>query len=128
MPPEPTFMELWDSVTNEVSSVPHPIELQTTTLFRPTLLRYDDTSILLVNANVTMGTYLQDIYKYTYNQGWTKIAHNPSPLNSVDQSGAYLLSNPNLSNFETLDACSTSNNLFNAFLSLRIIAFFLRPL
>ena len=118
----PLFMELWDSVTMETETVPHPPELQSNSLFRPTLVPFDDTSVLLVNAEVKLGTpdpsYLQNIYKYTYGSGWTILSPNPSPLNTVGQSGVYLMKNPNLLNFDTLDQCSSSGELLSVFRSI----------
>ena len=113
--PEALAMELWDSVTLEKETVPHPDGLQTKALFRPTLVPFDDTSFLFLNAEVKEGSspaeFLQNIYKYTYGSGWTLLSPNPSPLNTFAQTGVYLMKNPNLLNFDTLDFCSTRGEL-----------------
>lgn len=107
--PVPLYMEIWDSVTNEIETVPHPEGLDSNSLFRPLLLPIDDTSVMLVSTGTRLGAvsgFLENFYKFTYGLGWEKVAPNPAPLNTVDQSGAYLLKNSNLLNFDTLDKCA----------------------
>ena len=55
-------MELWDTVTNNITQVPHPPGLETSRLFRPGMTTFDDDSILLAAAQVydDDGSYLLD--------------------------------------------------------------------
>ena len=45
-------MELWDTVTNDVTEVSHPPGFETSRFFRPVLATFDDNSVILAAADV----------------------------------------------------------------------------
>ena len=53
-------MELWDTVTNDITEVPHPPGFETSRFFRPVLATFDDDSVILAAADIfdANGTYL----------------------------------------------------------------------
>ena len=50
--PFPFVMELWDTVTNDITEVSHPPGFETSRFFRPVLARFDDDSVMLAAADV----------------------------------------------------------------------------
>jgi hypothetical protein len=50
--PFPFVMELWDTVTNDITEVPHPPGFETSRFFRPVLATFDDNSVILAAADV----------------------------------------------------------------------------
>ena len=60
--PFPFVMELWDTVTNNITEVPHPPGFETSRFFRPVLATFDDDSVILAAADIfdANGTYLLD--------------------------------------------------------------------
>ena len=60
--PFPFVMELWDTVTNDITEVPHPPGFETSRFFRPVLATFDDDSVILAAADIfdANGTYLLD--------------------------------------------------------------------
>ena len=55
-------MELWDTVTNDITEVPHPPGFETSRFFRPVLATFDDDSVIVAAAKVYIddGDYLLD--------------------------------------------------------------------
>ena len=55
-------MELWDTVTNDITEVPHPPGFETSRFFRPVLATFDNDSVILAAADIfdDNGTYLLD--------------------------------------------------------------------
>ena len=45
-------MELWDTVTNDITEVPHPPGFETSRFFRPVLSTFDYDSVILSAADV----------------------------------------------------------------------------
>ena len=45
-------MELWDTVTNDVTEVSHPTGFETSRFFRPVLSTFDYDSVILTAADV----------------------------------------------------------------------------
>ena len=45
-------MELWDTVTNDITEVPHPPGFETSRFFRPVLSTFDYDSVILTAADV----------------------------------------------------------------------------
>ena len=43
-------MELWDTVTNDITAVSHPPGYENYRFFRPTMATYDDNSIILAGS------------------------------------------------------------------------------
>ena len=60
--PYPFVMELWDTVTNNITEVPHPPGFETSRFFRPTMATFDDNSVMLAAGQVYNddGDYLLD--------------------------------------------------------------------
>ena len=50
--PFPFVMELWDTVTNDITEVPHPPGYETSRFFRPVLSTFDYDSVILTAADV----------------------------------------------------------------------------
>ena len=50
--PFPFVMELWDTVTNDITEVPHPPGFETSRFFRPVLSTFDYDSVILSAADV----------------------------------------------------------------------------
>ena len=45
-------MELWDTVTNNITQVPHPPGFEDSRFFRPAMATFDDHSVMLAAAQV----------------------------------------------------------------------------
>ena len=102
---------LWDTITNEITIDDPPTGYETTSIFRPTLLPYDDFSFIMVTAEIEESSgnkdELQEIWQYVYGFGWIKISANPAPLNALEQTGAFWLdNNPPIDDFESLNKCA----------------------
>lgn len=102
---------LWDTVTNEVITEDHPPGFDEKDFFRPTMLPYDDSSFLLLTADVADANgdveQLQNVWQYVYGFGWINLMANPAPLNKLEQTGAFWLdNNPPLDDFVSLDRCA----------------------
>ena len=52
--PYPFVMELWDTVTNNITQVPHPPGFEASRFFRPSMATFDDDSVMLAAAQVFM--------------------------------------------------------------------------
>ena len=104
-----TDVLLWDTTTNVFTNGPDIPGLENFNMFRPTIGRVGDQSILLAGTRLQSGSgreYLQDIWIYNFNEGWTRLMENsPDHLASVEQVGIYMLSNPDLSQYDTLLTC-----------------------
>ena len=67
--PFPFVMELWDTVTNNITEVPHPPGFETSRFFRPAMATFDDDSVMLAAAGVYKddGQYLRlldEVWQY----------------------------------------------------------------
>ena len=45
-------MELWDTITNEITIVEHPPGFENSRFFRPVIATFDDNSIILAGSRV----------------------------------------------------------------------------
>ena len=63
--PYPFVMELWDTVTNNITQVPHPPGLETSRFFRPAMATFDDDSIMVAAAQV-----FNDTSDYLLDEAW----------------------------------------------------------
>ena len=64
-------MELWDTITNEVTLVSSPDDFLT--LLSPSVMTCDDKSIYVSNSETTADSYLSNSFKYTIGEDrWTK--------------------------------------------------------
>merc|ERR1712080_29431 len=73
--PLPFEMELWDTVTNEVTLVPHPPGYEDIRFFRPTIVTFDDDSIFLAGSKTytgdpAVGGCMEELLQYKVGQGW----------------------------------------------------------
>ena len=60
-------MELWDTVTNDITEVSHPPGFETSRFFRPVLATFDDNSVMLAAANIFgfgFGYLLDEAWQY----------------------------------------------------------------
>ena len=67
--PLPFVMELWDTVTNIITEVPHPPGFETSRFFRPAMATFDDDSVMLAAADVfnddnPSGILLDEAWQY----------------------------------------------------------------
>ena len=100
---------LWDTVTNQITDGPGVPGLEDYRLFRPTIGKLGENSVLLVGARLTPSQEpLKEIWRYDFNDAggtWKKLSDSPDPLANVEQNGIYVLSNPDLGTFDTLLRC-----------------------
>ena len=107
--PYPFEMALWDTVTNEISMVSHPPGYETYRFFRPTMVTHDESSILLVSGQTYSETnegLLTNVFQYLFGVGWLKYENSLPPLNQVQLNGIYMLENPDLGEYNSLDQCN----------------------
>jgi len=107
--PYPFVMELWDTVTNNITQVPHPPGFETSRFFRPGMTTFDDDSILLAAAQVydDDGNYLLDeAWQYKVGEGWINLGQAIPPKDGQEQIGLYMLDNPTLPAYTSLNRCA----------------------
>ena len=68
-------MELWDTVTNDITEVAHPPGFETSRFFRPVLATLDDDSVILAAADVfnddnPTGILLDEAWKYKVSESY----------------------------------------------------------
>ena len=68
-------MELWDTVTNDITEVPHPPGFETSRFFRPVLATFDENSVILAAANIfnddnPTGYLLDDTWQYKVSESY----------------------------------------------------------
>ena len=76
--PYPFVMELWDTVTNNVTEVPHPPGFETSRFFRPVIVTFDDDSVLLAAADIfdddnPTGYLLDEAWKYKVSESYMQM-------------------------------------------------------
>ena len=108
-------MELWDTETNEITTVANPEGYGFFRFFRPVLATYDDESIILAGSKLYGSsdesseydeTFLAEMFQYQVGTGWINLGPSPAPLDSTEQFGIYILNNPDLAAFDSLNTCS----------------------
>ena len=62
-----TKMELWDTVTNEITIVDHPPGFKTSRFYRPAMATFDDDSVMLAAARVYNDG---GIYQHLLDEAW----------------------------------------------------------
>ena len=103
---------LWDTITNDITLEDQPPGFEQTQIFRPSVLPYDDSSFLLVTADIgkdSLGNeaYLDSTWQYVYGFGWIELSKSPAPLNAMEQNGLFWLdNNPPINDFESLNRCA----------------------
>ena len=73
--PFPFVMELWDTVTNDITEVPHPPGFETSRFFRPVLATFDDDSVILAAADIfnddnPTGILLDEVWEYKVSESY----------------------------------------------------------
>ena len=76
--PFPFVMELWDTVTNNITEVPHPPGFETSRFFRPVLATFDDNSVILAAADVfnddnPTGYLLDETWRYKVCESYMQV-------------------------------------------------------
>ena len=76
--PYPFVMELWDTVTNNITEVSHPPGFETSRLFRPVLVTFDDTSVMLAAADIfdddnPTGYLLDEAWQYKVSESYMQV-------------------------------------------------------
>ena len=109
-PPYPFEMELWDTITNEITKVPHPPGYENYRFFRPVISTYGENSIILAGSRVhdeNGSSYLSEIFQYKFGTGWINLGEIQPSLMSKEQFGIYILKNPLLPILKkSLSCCS----------------------
>ena len=127
--PYPDGMELWDTVTNEVTKVDHPpgfvdtktgFEGQPKRFFRPTILTFGEDSILFTGGLIKFGEvtcndanapcqedYDGEIWKYTCGTGWNMQGTLNPILESRQQYGIYTINEQSDMQKNILNVCGT---------------------
>jgi hypothetical protein len=106
-------MILWDTVTNEVTTVAHPPGYDTNTrFFRPSIATWDDHTMILAASQVkvlendeTTEDVLTDQWLYSVADGWTNIGPTDPVLISEINYDIYVLNNPDLGAYDSLKEC-----------------------
>ena len=107
-------MELWDTETNTITTVANPEGYGFFRFFRPVLATYDDESIILAGSKLYGSSdgssedeaFLSEMFQYKVGTGWINLGKSPAALNSIEQFGIYILDNPDLAAFDSLNTCS----------------------
>jgi len=116
-------MTLWDTVTNEMTLIPHPPGIDNNhedggvhddmRFFRPTMATWDDNTILLAASELKHGLenppdreHLEHQFLYNFENGWINIGDiEPPPPESEAQYGIYMLDNMELTAYDSLIQC-----------------------
>ena len=106
-------MELWDTETNTITTVANPEGYGFFRFFRPVLATYDDESIILAGSKIygssdgksNEESFLSEMFLYKFGTGWINLGASPAPLTSTQQFGIFMLSNPKLAAFDSLNSC-----------------------
>ena len=105
--PYPFVFELWDFVTNEIATIPHPPKYNETRFFRPRISTWDDNTFLLMPSQIHPDDAVsEDAYLYRVGEGWIELGKSPYPLDERDLYGHYMLNNPDYPAFPSLNRCA----------------------
>ena len=104
-------MELWKTNNNNIQTVNHPPGYQNYRFFRPVMATYDARSIILAGSKIIDNSddgedFLSEMFRYKINRGWINLGAITPPLESKEQFGIYMLNNPGLAVFDSLNSCS----------------------
>ena len=116
--PYPTGMELWDSVTNTTTEVPHPpgFEGNEKRFFRPVIATFGVDSIILTGSRIDTGenkqkieSYMDNIFQYKVGTGWMNLGQlKPSTIAvAKEQYGIYMVDENKKSTFDILNQCGS---------------------
>ena len=102
-------MELWKTNTNKIQTVNHPPGYENYRFFRPVMATYDARSILLAGSKIVDNggeEFLSEMFRYKFGRGWINLGAISPPLESKEQFGIYMVNNPGLADFASLNSCS----------------------
>ena len=79
--PFPFVMELWDTVTNDITEVSHPPGFETSRFFRPVLSTFDYDSVILTAADIfnednPTGILLDEAWQYAVSESYMRVTLN----------------------------------------------------
>ena len=90
-------MELWDTVTNDITTVSHPPGFENLRLFRPVMATLDENSIILAGSKVfddNGNSFMPEMFQYKYGTGWINLGEIEPALEAKEQFGIYVLNEP----------------------------------
>ncbi len=117
--------ELWNTLTNAITEIDHPPGLESLEIFRPTIIPYDSTSVIMMAANLRPGTArLADIWKYDMTNGWTKIGPVPPEMSDIYQNGVISLEDSSISGYSSLTTCPKKRSMSEKIITLIYVQLF----
>ena len=114
--PYPTGMELWDSVTNTTTEVPHPpgFEGNEKRFFRPVIATFGLDSIILTGSRIDTGekkqkieSYMDNIFQYKVGTGWINLGQLKTSIDAKNQYGIYVVDETKKNTFDILNLCAS---------------------
>ena len=93
-PPYTFQMELWDTITNEITIVSHPPGFENSRLFRPVMATLDENSIILAGSKVfddNGSSFMPEMFQYKIGTGWINLGEIEPALEAKEQFGIYVL-------------------------------------
>ena len=104
---ESMMMELWDTVTNEITEVEQPPGLENDILFRPMILTFGEDSILFTGGSINNAIdYDGEIFQYTCGTGWASRGNLFPALVSRQQYGTYTVKEGSPNQKAIFSACA----------------------
>ena len=100
-------MELWDTVGNTITAVPHPPGFETKKFFRPMISTFGDNSILFTGGSINNAEdHDGEIFQYTCGTGWESKGMLDPVLESRQMYGIYSIKDDTpLKQKEILNVC-----------------------
>jgi len=105
-------MTLWDTVTNDITVVAHPPGYEDARMFRPVMATWDENTLFLAASSVKTGeapnivqSLLAEQWIYKPGEGWTDMGPIDPPMISEQLYDVYMLDNPSLGAYSTLNTC-----------------------
>ena len=96
-PPYTFQMELWDTITNEITIVSHPPGFENSRLFRPVMATLDENSFILAGSKViddNGNSFMPEMFQYKYGTGWINLGEIEPALEAKEQFGIYVMNEP----------------------------------
>ena len=87
-------MELWDTVTNDITTVSHPPGFENLRFFRPVMATLDENSIILAGSKVfddNGSSFMPEMFQYKIGTGWINLGEIEPALEAKEQFGVYVL-------------------------------------
>ena len=114
--PYPTGMELWDTVTNNITEVAHPpgFEGNEKRFFRPVIATFGVDSIILTGSRIDTGegkqkieSYMDNIFQYKVGTGWINLGQLKPSIDAKNQYGIYVVDANKKNTFDILTQCAS---------------------